>query len=361
MRCPSRLRILLALLLLATGLPSQAAVKDVLPGYLGSIVLVDTATSTGTAFAVEGASGVTRFLTNSHVVEGAGKVELVLPSGTRYEARVVADDPTADLALLEAPGVSVPVLPLWEAGDGPPLGSDLAVVGYPLPDKLQSVGLELQPSVSKGILSAVRKSSAGVLYQVDVSINPGNSGGPGLDWETGAVVGVASSGLSGAQGINFLVGLPTIRSFLATRPRPALKPLAQTSSLSIPEALRQLGLKFEVDGDGDYELLFNLEGGRTQLVFIRGRKETYRSLQVVEIFSPAFNLQDALTAELATKLMLDSQNAKVGGWQLRLGKQVEYAVKVSDQLTPQQLRDLVEYVMEMADRMEHEITGRDDF
>lgn len=356
---PVRLTLVLAVLL-ALAAPASAAFKDVLPGYLGSIVLVDTDSATGTAFAVESLPNLTRFLTNSHVVKGSTTVTLQDPTGKRVEARVVADDPAVDLALLEAAGVSVPALPLW-SGTNPLLGSDLAVVGYPIPEDLQEAGMDVQPSVSKGILSAIRNTRSGVLFQVDVAINPGNSGGPAMDWETGIVLGVASSGMSGAEGINFLVGIPTVREFLANRPLPRPVPMAQSGAIDVVAALKQLGLKYEVDKDGDYRLLFDVGEGRSQAVYIRGKSEVWRGIRVLEIFSPALDLQGKLPPELASKLLLDSQNAKLGGWQMRAGPQIEYAVKVPDDLTPEQLQDLLEYVLDSADRLEREVTGTDEF
>jgi hypothetical protein len=53
------------------------------------------------------------------------------------------------------------------------------------------------------------------ILQIDAAINPGNSGGPTFD-KTGAVVGVASSGMSGmaAQNVGYIIPIAVVRLFV---------------------------------------------------------------------------------------------------------------------------------------------------
>jgi hypothetical protein len=54
----------------------------------------------------------------------------------------------------------------------------------------------------------------------------------------------------------------------------------------VEKALKKLGLKYTVDKDGDFKLIFTTEGDRTQVVFINSGTETLRKMEIREIWSP---------------------------------------------------------------------------
>jgi S1-C subfamily serine protease len=139
-------------------------------------------------------------LTNAHVVEGSGPIQVRL-SGTRVtRAERVGIDAQTDLAVLRVDARELPTLPLSERRLR--VGELVLAIGNPL-------GFER--SVTTGVVSALYRSlqpRRGVLLdglvQTDASINPGNSGGPLLDaW--GQMVGVSTAMLPWARGIGFAV------------------------------------------------------------------------------------------------------------------------------------------------------------
>lgn len=127
-------------------------------------------------------------VTNNHVVEDAGKIDVLLPDGRRVPARLVGTDVLYDLAVLK-----VDVLGLKPArfGDSDALKvGELAVaIGNP-------VGPGFERTVTAGVISGIKRAVQlpqtdfiMELVQTDAAINPGNSGGP-LCNVRGEVIGI---------------------------------------------------------------------------------------------------------------------------------------------------------------------------
>jgi serine protease Do len=198
-------------------------------------------------------------LTNNHVVEiqdengPRGKfrpmdeIKVVTdesaPGGAReFKAKVIGNDPKADIALLRIEGKDVGSLKYATLGD-----SDAIEVG----DYVVAIGepFGLQATVTTGIISAKERSQFGGAYsdylQTDASINPGNSGGPLFNLK-GEVVGINAAIISGANTIGFAIPIAVVKQIL-----PQLKEKGRVSRgyLGVqPQAVtgdmvEQLGLK----------------------------------------------------------------------------------------------------------------------
>jgi serine protease Do len=170
-------------------------------------------TSQGSGFFI---SGDGYAVTNNHVVNGSAATEIRLDDGKAYKARVVATDPTSDLALLKIDGRDD--FPHVKFADkAPDVGDRIISVGNPF---------GLGGTVTAGIVSArgrdVSKSSASKasyedLIQIDAPINRGNSGGPTFDL-AGNVIGVNSiifSPTGGSIGIGFAIPSEKVKSVIA--------------------------------------------------------------------------------------------------------------------------------------------------
>jgi serine protease DegQ len=141
-------------------------------------------------------------LTNHHVVEAAGEIELALADGRKAPAKVVGTDPETDLAVLK---VDISGLPAVTFGNPDKLavGDMVLAIGNPF-----GVG----QTVTMGIVSALGRSHLGIstfenFIQTDAAINPGNSGGALVD-ATGNLVGINSAIYSrsgGSLGIGFAI------------------------------------------------------------------------------------------------------------------------------------------------------------
>jgi S1-C subfamily serine protease len=149
-------------------------------------------------------------LTNNHVVRGAGRVEAVLEDGSVTAAEIVGTDADTDLALLRLPGRNHAAAELGDSS-GLKVGELSIAIGNPL---------GLQATVTVGVISALRRTLRGEsgrliedVIQTDAALNPGNSGGALVD-ARGAVVGINTAIIGGAQGICFAVPSNTAKAVI---------------------------------------------------------------------------------------------------------------------------------------------------
>lgn len=169
--------------------------------------------SAGTGFFVS-ADGY--ILTNRHVVEDTdASYTVVMNSGKKLSAKVLARDPLKDIAVLKVDGSGFPALTLGDS-DTIRLGHTAIAIGNALG--------EFQNTVSMGIISGLRRTLtasgsqsgpeelSGVI-QTDAAINPGNSGGPLLNLR-GEVIGLNTAIAEGAQSIGFAIPVNQIKKTL---------------------------------------------------------------------------------------------------------------------------------------------------
>ncbi|HYI94553.1 MAG TPA: trypsin-like peptidase domain-containing protein [Bryobacteraceae bacterium] len=151
-------------------------------------------------------------LTNSHVVQGGGKIQVTLENQEVYDARVLFRDRANDLALIRIqPRKKLNTLPL---GDSEPLqvGQKVLAIGNPF---------GLDGTLTTGIVSSIGRNirdEKGIelegMIQTDAAINPGNSGGPLLD-SHGSVVGINTAIYgSGNMGIGFAMPINRAKSMI---------------------------------------------------------------------------------------------------------------------------------------------------
>jgi S1-C subfamily serine protease len=141
-------------------------------------------------------------LTARHVVVGADTIRVTFADGTESTARVIAEEPDDDIAVLAAdrsPEVTVPAV----LGGVPHIGDEAFAVGHPL---------GLVASLSAGVVSGLDRavpvgdgSTLDGLIQFDAAVNPGSSGGPLLN-RNGQVIGIVTA-LANPSEQGFFVGV----------------------------------------------------------------------------------------------------------------------------------------------------------
>ncbi|OIN94683.1 hypothetical protein COS81_03780 [candidate division WWE3 bacterium CG06_land_8_20_14_3_00_42_16] len=134
----------------------------------------------------------------------------------------VGDFDSRDLALLKVEGSNFPTVGLWSS-ESINIGTEVYAIGYPgIVEKMMGVltdeESELEPSITKGIVSAKKKLMDGTeAYQTDAAITHGNSGGPAIGSD-GKVIGVGTwsfGDLAGGESFNFLISVERVKELLS--------------------------------------------------------------------------------------------------------------------------------------------------
>jgi len=140
---------------------------------------------------------------------------------------------------------------------------------------------------------------------------------------------------------------------------------------SVPEsdkrarkALEKADLKYTVDSDGDFQVVFSYDDDRTQAVFIKSATEKIGAIEVREVFSYAYRSKDPLPTSAAVDALKDNATRKIGAWELLEGngKQVlSFTVKIDAVTGPDALETILRAVGRTADEREKELLGTDEF
>ncbi|HEY7170324.1 MAG TPA: trypsin-like peptidase domain-containing protein [Vicinamibacterales bacterium] len=186
-------------------LDDTPTLEDVVSRVSPAVVLVENGNARGTAFFV----APDTLLTNVHVIRGATSVTIRRNDGSTTTARVDRQAADYDVAVLQIsnPQPAQPTIRLISALNARP-GGEVIAIG-------SALGM-LQNTVTRGIVSAVRKSGNALLIQTDAAINPGNSGGPLLD-RKGNAIGITTMGFTERQGLSFAVAIDHAQALLAGR------------------------------------------------------------------------------------------------------------------------------------------------
>ncbi|MDE3182640.1 MAG: trypsin-like peptidase domain-containing protein [Bacteroidota bacterium] len=134
-------------------------------------------------------------VTNNHVVAGADKVTVTMSNNKQYTAKVLAVDPSYDLAVIKIDAKNLPFMLYGNSADTK-IGQWVLAIGYPL---------NLEATVTAGIISAKsqylglnhdntggQKLAVESFLQTDAAVNPGNSGGALIN-TNGQLIGINSA------------------------------------------------------------------------------------------------------------------------------------------------------------------------
>src|SRR4051812_6532206 len=175
----------------------------------------------GSGFVLNGEGEIA---TNAHVVtqgngqdaQKASEVYVEFADGNRVPARIVGQDPNADVALLkiDPKGLTLRPLPLGES-DSVSVGEPVAAIGSPFGER-QSLSVGVISAIDRDIQSLNGQFAIPGAFQTDAAINPGNSGGPLVDGD-GKVIGInqqIKTNSGGGEGVGFAVPVDAVKRSL---------------------------------------------------------------------------------------------------------------------------------------------------
>jgi len=149
-------------------------------------------------------------VTARHVVDDGTLLAVWVPGIDRaFEAQVVHEDATWDLAVIAIQGTFPDFVPLAPLGRALRIREQVSAIGYPLDAS------RIDPQSAQGIVAGVLPSGE---LQLDIGVNPGNSGGPLIDAQERVVGMVVARGdvAEGVQSIGVAVPVDPIAQLLTT-------------------------------------------------------------------------------------------------------------------------------------------------
>jgi S1-C subfamily serine protease len=221
-------------------------------------------------------------VTNFHVVGGADQLLVTLANGQTYEAQLVGEDPTNDLAVIRIDaGADLPAPVAVGDSDQVRVGQFVVAIGNPFGLE-QTLTVGVVSALGRIIESPQEDRFIGEAIQTDAAINPGNSGGPLLDLQ-GRVIGVNSQIISPSQanaGIGFAVSANTVRRVvpeLIARgyfPHPWLGINSLPLTARTAEVFREAGVNVSVDRG--LMIIESVAGGPAAQAGIQGGNQVVR-------------------------------------------------------------------------------------
>ncbi len=142
-------------------------------------------------------------LTNNHVIAGAQSITVILQNGDSFPAELVGGESSTDVAVIRIEEHGLQPAKLGDSS-GLQLGEEVIAAGYAL-------GLQGDPTISKGVVSALGRSiqteaqtTMVDMIQTDAAINPGNSGGPLVNTR-GEVIGINTMIIESHLGVGLAI------------------------------------------------------------------------------------------------------------------------------------------------------------
>lgn len=266
-------------------------------------------------------------LTNKHVVYDKDAFYTVMTNdGKKYDAKVLAQSPNLDLAVVKINVSNFPTVTLGDS-DGLRLGQSAIAIGNALGEFRNTVSV----GVVSGLARTITASGDGVgtetienVIQTSAAINQGNSGGPLLNLK-GEVIGINVATVSGAQNIGFAIPI--------NQAKKAIESVKNTGRIITP----YIGVRYILNSSDlakkeklsvDYGVL--VRGSSDGPAVVKNSPADKAGIKaediVLEINGEKINAQQTLASLIQKYSVGDTIKLKI----LRNGKEMEISVKLEE-------------------------------
>lgn len=371
---------------------------------LNYVVFIESDDGFGSGFILDSQGYVA---TCAHVVRNAKKllVKINEADGNKKvcKASVVKINNKTDVAIIKLENASnLCFAEIDSERIEPDLGEEITLYGYPLADKLNDNLLELNASVTKGIIASNQKKKGIRRSMLDILACHGNSGGPVISCENGKVIGLLSGSEFGTPGkdldeVNYMIPVCYLRELIeenededsdevlspktkSSNKQPEKKEVEEIEASpeetnneaeasekkanlkafkNWAEVKRFLRSNYKVDDEENDILafLFDLENGRTQRVFVELNKAQVNATEWISI-SSCIGLIDETEIN---EVLLELGKLCFGGLIREENKHyLRYTVLLKS-ASEQSLLDPIEAIASIADELEEKYVGGDQY
>jgi hypothetical protein len=132
----------------------------------------------------------------------------------------------------------------------------------------------------------------------------------------------------------------------------------------VAKQLDRLGLQYKTTSSGNFSLDKDLDGGRTQTVYLMSKTETYGGLEIREIWSNAGSMEEKPSDDQMMELLEDNNTEKLGAWSVEASDDGSYliyfSIKVPVYLKDKDLSDAIDFAATVADEREAKLFDTDE-
>jgi hypothetical protein len=139
---------------------------------------------------------------------------------------------------------------------------------------------------------------------------------------------------------------------------------ADKADARVSRQLDKLGIKYSTTDSNNFSIERDLDGGRSQTVYIMSTTQTYGALEIREIWSNAGSLDEEPSADTMLELLEDNNTEKIGAWNVEASDDgsylVYFSIKVPAYLKDKDFSDMIDFAGTVADEMEANLFDTDD-